>query len=105
MQVLALLPFQHIYGMQFCMNGFLYAGATNVSMPRFDPVAFLETLQKFKITFAPLVPPIIAFLARHPMVSNYDLSSLKTLFSGAAPLDAETQSIAEKRLNCVVSQG
>jgi long-subunit acyl-CoA synthetase (AMP-forming) len=44
------------------------------------------------------VPPIINFLARHPVVSKYDLSSVRVIFSGAAPLDAETQAMVEKRL-------
>ena len=42
------------------MAGALSTGATCISMPKFDPILFLEALQNHKITFAPLVPPIIA---------------------------------------------
>lgn len=59
---------------------------------------FLEGIQKYKISYAPLVPPIMAFMARHPVVQKFDLSSLRVVFSGAAPLDADTQSELQKRL-------
>lgn len=88
------------------MTSCIRIGATVVTMPKFDPVPFLETLQKYKVTYAPLVPPLINFLARHPAVAGYDLSALRVIFSGAAPLDAETQKMVEKRLpHCSSCQG
>jgi acyl-CoA synthetase (AMP-forming)/AMP-acid ligase II len=51
-----------------------------------------------------VVPPIIVALAKHPMVSNYNLSSIKTLFSGAAPLGADTEVAVETRLRVAVKQ-
>lgn len=69
-------------------------------------MAFLEALVKYRVNFAPLVPPIIQFLARHPLPLKYDLSSIKVIFSGAAPLDAETQAAVQARLpGCSVRQG
>ena len=84
--VIGVLPFFHIYGMVVIMNLALHMGATVVTMPRFDLEQFLETLQKHRVTFANVVPPIVLALAKHPLVEQYDLSALRTLFSGAAPL-------------------
>ncbi len=83
----------------------LRTGATIVTVPKFDPQEFLTIMSKEKISWAPLVPPIILFLAKHPIVDKFDLSSLEVIFSGAAPLDSETQAATSKRLNCKVLQG
>ena len=103
--VLGLLPFYHIYGMVVIMFYALYKGATVVTMPRFDMEQFLNIIQGFKISYANLVPPIVLALAKHPLVDSYDLSSLKTIFSGAAPLGGDVASACAQRLNCEVCQG
>ena len=46
--------------------------------------------QKYKIRAIPVVPPLLDFLAQHPMVAKYDLSSIRLVFSGAAPLSKVT---------------
>ena len=51
------------------------------------------------------VPPIVLALAKHPIVDDYDLSSLRRIFSGAAPLGAELASEAAARIGCEVVQG
>lgn len=103
--VLGLLPFYHIYGMVVIMSWALYKGATVVTMPRFDMEQFLTTLQKYGITYACLVPPIILGLAKHPLVAQFDLSKLRTIVSGAASLGAELEVAAQQRLNVAVMQG
>jgi acyl-CoA synthetase (AMP-forming)/AMP-acid ligase II len=102
---IGLLPFFHIYGMTVLMNGGLRKGATIVTIPRFDLEGFLELSQKYETTRAYLVPPVILALAKHPVVDNYDLSSLKTIMSGAAPLSGDLASAAAERLGCYVMQG
>jgi 4-coumarate--CoA ligase len=57
-----------------------------VTLPKFEPVLFLQTVEKYRITWALIVPPILVILANLPMVDDYDLSSLRSLMSGAAPL-------------------
>ncbi|MEY2418802.1 MAG: hypothetical protein QOG90_1482 [Actinomycetota bacterium] len=101
----AVLPFFHIYGMQVLMNLGLSAGATIVTMPRFDLEQFLALHQEHKLTRAFVAPPMVVALAKHPIVDNYDLSSLKTIFSGAAPLSAELAIECGERLDCEVVQG
>lgn len=103
--MLGVLPFFHIYGLLVIMNLAAYVGATAVTMPRFDLEQCLELVQRYGITFAPVVPPIILALAKHPIVDKYDLSSLRVVFSGAAPLGAALAKAASERLHCHVVQG
>ncbi|MGI9196236.1 MAG: 4-coumarate--CoA ligase family protein [Candidatus Nanopelagicales bacterium] len=102
---LAVLPFFHIYGMQVLMNGLLAQGATIITVPRFDLEQVLGLIQDQKVTRFFAVPPIILALAKHPLVDDYDLSSLRQVFSGAAPLSAELALEAGARINCEVVQG
>ena len=102
---LAALPFFHIYGMQVLMNGLIANGVSTVSMPRFDMVEALQAVQDLKITRFFAVPPIILGLAKHPIVDQFDMSSVRQIFSGAAPLGAELAAEAGARLGCEVVQG
>ncbi|MDQ4133065.1 MAG: AMP-binding protein [Actinomycetota bacterium] len=104
-RAIAVLPFSHIYGMQEVMNLTLLAGATLVTLPRFDLGHFLAAIEEYRITRASLVPPILRALARDPLVDDYDLSSLRRIFSGAAPLPAEVATACAERLHCEVRQG
>ncbi len=102
---LAALPFFHIYGMQVLMNGLLSNGVTTITMPRFDMVEALQAVQALKITRFFAVPPIVLGLASAPIVDDYDVSSIRQVFSGAAPLGAELADKAAARLGCEVVQG
>ena len=101
----AVLPFFHIYGMQILMNYVLARGGVIVTVPRFDLVQMLELTQKWKVSRLYVVPPIVQALAKHPIVDNYDLSSVREIMSGAAPLGAELAEAAGKRINCTIGQG
>ncbi|MEL6981960.1 MAG: AMP-binding protein, partial [Actinomycetota bacterium] len=102
---LAALPFFHIYGMQVLMNGLLANGVTVVTMPRFDMVEALTTIQELKVTRFFAVPPMVLGLAKAPIVDDYDLSSLRQIFSGAAPLGGELADEASARVGCEIVQG
>jgi acyl-CoA synthetase (AMP-forming)/AMP-acid ligase II len=103
--VLGVLPFFHIYGMTVIMNQALRMGATVVTMPRFELEGFLDLLERHRVTKVHLVPPIILALAKHPSVEGRDLSALKWINSGAAPLSAELADACAARLGCLVVQG
>ena len=47
-----------------------------------------------------LGPPICLGLAKHPVVDNYDMSSLKIIMSAAAPLGTDIESACLNRLGC-----
>ncbi len=102
--LIAVLPFFHIYGMEVVLHRGLYKGATLVTMPRFELEPFLAAMQQHVVTRAYLVPPIVLALAKHPLVSQYDLSALETIVCGAAPLDAELSEACARRLACQVKQ-
>ena len=103
--VIAVLPFFHIYGLQVILHGGLRAGATLVVLPRFDLETFLRAIQQHRATWAFVVPPIALALAKHPAVDGYDLSSLRQILSGAAPLSADLARAVTKRLGCRMLQG
>ncbi len=102
---LAVLPFFHIYGMQVLMNSLLADGVTVLTLPRFDMEQVLELIQKYKVTHFFAVPPIVLGLAKHPIVDKFNITSLKRIFSGAAPLGGDLAEEASKRIGCPVIQG
>ncbi len=104
-RVIAVLPFFHIYGMSVLMNSALRVGATVITMPRFDLRQFLQLHVDHRVTRAFVAPPIVVALAKHPMVDDYDLSSLTQVVSGAAPLSASLALEAAARVGCDVAQG
>ena len=101
----AVLPFFHIYGMVVIMMLALAGGGTILVMPRFDMMEFLALVQKYRVTILPLVPPIVLGLVKHPAVAQADLSSVRLVFSGAAPLGEEMARALSTRLGCPVVQG
>lgn len=104
-RVLAVLPFFHIYGMTVLLNLALRQRAALVTMPKFDLVDFLTNIQTYKCTFLFIAPPIAVALAKHPVVDKFDISSVHTMFSGAAPLDGETGEAAASRIGARMLQG
>ncbi|XP_052276136.1 uncharacterized protein LOC127875253 [Dreissena polymorpha] len=95
---IAVLPFFHIYGLASILLCSLMEGAKLVILPGFDPQIYLTALVQHKVTQIHIVPPIILFMARHPLVDKVDLSLIRTVVSAAAPLgDALTIEFMEKR--------
>ena len=103
--IMAVLPFFHIYGLSCVMNAVLRNGATAITMPRFDLEGFLALIERHRATMIHIVPPIVLALAKSPLVERYDLSSLRLVNSGAAPLSAELAEAAAARVGCPVVQG
>ncbi|WP_411576757.1 4-coumarate--CoA ligase family protein [Streptomyces mutabilis] len=97
-RILAVLPFFHIYGLTALVNAPLRLGATVVVLPRFDLEQFLAAIQNHRITGLYVAPPIVLALAKHPLVADYDLSSLRYVISAAAPLDANLAAACSRRL-------
>lgn len=121
---LGLLPQSHIYALVVICHAGAYRGDQIIVLPKFDLKSYLGSIQKFKITslflvcFVPCpvfiaiahhaqVPPIIINMLRSQDVcSKFDLSSVKTLFTGAAPLGMETAADFQKIYpNILIRQG
>lgn len=103
--VCAALPFFHIYGFTIILNSTLLAGGTVVTMPQFDLRAYLGIVEKYRVTRGHFAPPVVLSLAHAPEIDEYDLSSMRTAVSGAAPLDEEAVARAETRTGIVIRQG
>jgi len=58
-------------------------------MAKFDFLEMLQYVQKFRITSLVLVPPVVVAMAKHPATKKFDLSSVESIGSGAAPLGRE----------------
>jgi len=96
--VMTILPFFHIYGQLVMMGSGLHQGAKLVVQQRFEPEKFLKAMQDHKVTNAPIVPPIVLFLAKHPLVDKYDLSSVEEVTCGAAPMGEGLEEALIKRM-------
>jgi acyl-CoA synthetase (AMP-forming)/AMP-acid ligase II len=103
--IVAVAPFFHALGFAVLLNTGLAAGATVVSLPRFNLESFLQAIQDHRATGTVIVPPIALALARHPVVDRYELSSLRFVGCGAAPLGAEVEQECAERLGCLFHQG
>jgi acyl-CoA synthetase (AMP-forming)/AMP-acid ligase II len=88
--IMGCLPFSHIYGLVLICHTSTYRGDQVVVLPKFDLVNFLKAIEQFKIYELIVVPPIVVMMAKSlPVLRKYDLSSVKYLYSGAAPLGKE----------------
>ncbi|XP_018364960.1 PREDICTED: 4-coumarate--CoA ligase 1-like [Trachymyrmex cornetzi] len=96
-KMLMLLPFYHGYGIGTMMIG-LISRCTMIIMSAFEPKLFLTLVQKHKVTHLPVVPPILTFLAKHPLVDRYDFRSVRELVCGAAPLGKDVVTAVKTRL-------
>lgn len=132
-RVLSVLPYYHIYGkflhyhdlklkpkrttiggnsnrtkckigLQCLVHFPAYAGLTTVVMASFDLNRFCKIIQDYKITYTYVAPPVVLHLAKSPIVENYDLSSLRMITSGAAPLTKELIYKVKDRLGTQVKQ-
>lgn len=80
------LPMFHIYGMMVGMMLGLHRKIRTVTLPKFDPQMFIDALREYKPTCLPLVPPIISFLAKSPLMKSTDFDSVGYVICGAAPI-------------------
>ncbi|CAK7200312.1 hypothetical protein SEUCBS139899_003003 [Sporothrix eucalyptigena] len=95
---LACLPLFHISGLVRFLMWPIASNDECVMLPQFTMEGFLGAIGKYKITDLTLVPSIVVRLIRDPMVDNYDLSSVRRVACGAAPLGADVLALLQKRL-------
>ena len=104
-KVVAFLPFFHIYGQTVLMNVYLATSGLVVTMPRFDLELFLTLCSRHATPTMFIAPPVAVALAKHPLVDKFDLSPVKQLVSGAAPLSAELSEAVTRRTGVQARQG
>lgn len=104
--VLCVLPLFHIYSLNSVLLCSLRVGAAVLIMQRFEIHVLLDLIEKFKVTVAPFVPPIVLAIAKNPTVEKYDISSIRMVMSGAAPLGKELEDALRARIpNATLAQG
>lgn len=82
------MPLYHVAGMQAVFAA-TYGGRTLAMMRQFEVNEWLETVQQEKANRAMLVPTMLKRVIDHPDLNKYDLSSLKVITYGAAPMPFE----------------
>ncbi|KAI4379820.1 hypothetical protein MLD38_006066 [Melastoma candidum] len=104
--IVCVLPLFHIYSLNSVMLCSLRVGAAILIMQKFEIGTLLELVQKYKVTIAPFVPPIVLAIAKNADVDKYDLSSIRTVMSGAAPMGKELEDAVRAKLpNAKLGQG
>ncbi|XP_047485125.1 4-coumarate--CoA ligase 1-like [Penaeus chinensis] len=99
--VMLLLPFSHTYGHGIVVTSLFYGGSVVVLL-KFSPKSFFETIEKFKVTWAPIVPYIANFLIDTPLMKQYDISSLVGFTTAAAPISGAALTSLMKKSGRVV---
>ncbi|XP_065871942.1 probable CoA ligase CCL5 [Euphorbia lathyris] len=94
---LCFIPIFHIYGLAFFALGLFSSGITTVIMSKFDLQGMLDAIQSHQVNNLPAVPPVILGLVKHASKVKCDLSSLRRVGSGAAPLSKELTEEFRKR--------
>ncbi|CBF82589.1 hypothetical protein AN9081.2 [Aspergillus nidulans FGSC A4] len=102
-RTLAHLPTAHVAGCQGYFANPAVAGGTVFWMPKFDFQKFLGYNKKLEITSFFSVPPIYLLIAQSPDVTD-QFKSLRRAYSGAAPMGADLQTKAQKKLGCLINQ-
>ena len=103
--VLAFLPMFHIFGFTVAMLCGLAARVKLVTVPRFEPESFVEAIEAHRVSHLFVVPPVMQFLAMHPLIDAHDCSSVQAIVCGAAPLGAALECKVAERMRCKVAQG
>ena len=95
---LGLLPQSHIYGLIVICQVSVYRGDQVIVLPKFDIQQYLRSISNFKINVLYIVPPIIiSMVKKQQLLAKFDLSSVKSIFTAAAPLGKETaQELADQ---------
>jgi len=103
--MLGALPYFHVFGLSVAMNFAIYMGWGDILVPKPQPEPLLETIGKFRPTFAPLVPTMYIGMLNHPRINQTDLSCIKGCFSGSAPLPVEVIRDFEAKTGAVIVEG
>ncbi|OIT26698.1 4-coumarate--coa ligase-like 9, partial [Nicotiana attenuata] len=99
------LPLFHVFGF-FMLIRLAAMGETAVIMERFDFEKMLEAVEKYKVTYMPVSPPLVVAMAKSELVLKYDLTSLKLVACGGAPLGREVAERFKARFsNVEIVQG
>jgi fatty-acyl-CoA synthase len=95
---LAVLPMFHVGGCALAGMGVMSLAGTVVPLLNFDAGLALKLIEEERVTITNPVPTMVAAMMQHPTFATRDLSSLRSLISGGAPVPAEMVRSFEKAL-------
>nr|WCF44269.1 4-coumarate--CoA ligase 1 [Vaccinium corymbosum] len=103
---MCVLPLFHIYAMNSILLCSLRVGAAILLVQKYEILSFLGLMERYKVTYGPFVPPIVLAIAKSEKVDDYDLSSVRMVQSGAAPLGKDVEeAVSAKFPNATLGQG
>jgi len=82
------VPIYHVAGATATLSS-IWGGRTLVILPQFEPEAWLEAVQGERVTHSFVVPTMLKRIMEHPDFEKHDISSLKLITYGAAPMPYE----------------
>lgn len=103
--LMCVLPMFHIYALNSILLCGLRVGAVIVLLHKFEIGSFLGAMERYKVTYGPFVPPIVLAIAKSEKTDDYDLSAVRMVQSGAAPLGKEVEeAVRAKFRNATLGQ-
>jgi long-chain acyl-CoA synthetase len=103
--MLGALPNFHVFGLTVCMNFSVLMAWENVIVPKPKADSLIEAINKYKPTFAPMIPTMYINILNHPKIDSADISSIKGCFSGSALLPLDVIKEFEARTGSVIIEG
>lgn len=104
-RIICMMPISHAYGMAMGLFLAAYCAGTLVILPRYQPAEVLATVERERITVFPGSPTVFVGLMAHPDFARTDWSSLRTCYSGASALSAQTLQRWQDAVGCPVHEG
>lgn len=99
------LPLYHAYGQLYTILMAIKLAVPVYIMAEFRYEDFLGVIGKHRITSLQIAPPILVMLSKRPETARYDLSSVRDVLCGAAPLSRELQNECQRRFGVQINQG
>ncbi|XP_038686078.1 4-coumarate--CoA ligase-like 9 isoform X2 [Tripterygium wilfordii] len=102
---LLILPLFHVFGLLMMLRA-VAIGMTLVLMERFEFETMLRAIERYRVTFMPVSPPLVVAMVKSELTKKYNLSSLQQLGSGGAPLGKDViEKFKEKFPHVAIGQG
>ena len=98
------LPLFHLYALMVILFCGIRKGASVLILPKFEPDSLLHSISDYRVSHVFLVPPLALFFANHPLVDQYNLSSVKHMICAASTLSEPVAKVILKRVGTVVRQ-
>jgi fatty-acyl-CoA synthase len=92
------MPYFHIAGSLGAIIYSAFLGCTLIPLIAFDPVKHLELFDKEKGSFTFAVPTMLVAMLNHPRFAEFDLSSLRSIFTGATPVPVVVMEQIKERI-------